>query len=532
MAAAVDYLQHNDLGNPGATVAFTATIGTTPHTFIYEQVGDTPNSANDILVDLQGVTLTNLSQLITNGQIDPIVLDLGAPGISFTSLGNGVQFDMNSNGVPSQIAWTTGEDGILAYDLNGSGKIENGSEIFSPNFAGGHFTDSLAALASLDNNHDGVISAADPAFPKLVVWQDLNHNGVSDPGELKSLTDLGITDISLNATAGSGTINGQELLTKGTFTYAGGRTGDYVAVSLSQASADSSASTTSKIDYRSVSVNLSSVPVQADLYSGVATATGVAAAAAMTALSNLPVEADIGVSTTASMTTLDTFGNTAALSAIHEVVGTHHAEALLAGGNGVTFDARDGDDAPHGSGADIMIGGASNDHFAGGGIGDAIDRGPDTDAVDLGDSRSAVSVHDSGDASGTSASFASPANGKTGGSFAEGNHLSGKEHIIGSSHDHALIGHAADNVLESEAGSDVLRGKGGDDTLIGHGAGDTLHGGEGNDTLNGGRGNDTLVESRGNDTIDGGRAAIRSATARIAIRSTIAGIAIGSTTAG
>ena len=78
------------------------------------------------------------------------MLDLGAPGISFTSLGNGVQFDMNGDGVPGQVAWTTGEDGILAYDLNGSGTIENGSEIFSPYFAGGHFADGLAALASLD----------------------------------------------------------------------------------------------------------------------------------------------------------------------------------------------------------------------------------------------------------------------------------------------------------------------------------------------------------------------------------------------
>ena len=289
MAAAVDYLQHNDLGNAGATVAFTATIGATPHTFIYEQVGATPNSANDILVDLQGVSLTNLSQLITNGQIDPIVLDLGAPGISFTSLGNGVQFDMNGDGQLDQIAWTTGQDGMLAYDLNGSGAIENGKEVFSPNFDQGGYANALAALASLDSNRDGVIDSADPAFANLLVWQDQNHDGVSDAGELKSLADLGITGISLNATASSGTIDGQELLAEGTFTYADGQTGDYVIVALGQASADSTASATNKIDYsretgnRGVIVNLSNAPVQADIGYGVATA--------------------------AALTALDTFGN-------------------------------------------------------------------------------------------------------------------------------------------------------------------------------------------------------------------------------
>ena len=34
-----DYLHRNDLGNAGATVAFTATINSVNHTFIYEQVG-------------------------------------------------------------------------------------------------------------------------------------------------------------------------------------------------------------------------------------------------------------------------------------------------------------------------------------------------------------------------------------------------------------------------------------------------------------------------------------------------------------
>ena len=75
VAAVVDYLQHNDLGNAGATVAFTATINGTAHTYIYEQVGAVPNSANDILVDLVGVTLTSggtsLSTLIANTHVKP-----------------------------------------------------------------------------------------------------------------------------------------------------------------------------------------------------------------------------------------------------------------------------------------------------------------------------------------------------------------------------------------------------------------------------------------------------------------------------
>jgi hypothetical protein len=48
VAAVVQYLERNDLGNAGVTVAFTATISSVAHTFVYQQVGDTPNAANDI----------------------------------------------------------------------------------------------------------------------------------------------------------------------------------------------------------------------------------------------------------------------------------------------------------------------------------------------------------------------------------------------------------------------------------------------------------------------------------------------------
>ena len=60
VAAVVDYLQRNDLGAAGTTVAFVA--GT--RTFVYQQVGATQNPANDILVELTGTTITNLTTLI------------------------------------------------------------------------------------------------------------------------------------------------------------------------------------------------------------------------------------------------------------------------------------------------------------------------------------------------------------------------------------------------------------------------------------------------------------------------------------
>ncbi|WP_210243716.1 calcium-binding protein [Mesorhizobium sp. B2-5-7] len=75
VAAVVQYLKNNDIGNAGATVAFSATINGVAHTYVYEQVGATQNPANDILVDLSGVTLTSggtsLQTLITNTHVKP-----------------------------------------------------------------------------------------------------------------------------------------------------------------------------------------------------------------------------------------------------------------------------------------------------------------------------------------------------------------------------------------------------------------------------------------------------------------------------
>ena len=173
-----------------------------------------------------------LNVSIVRPGVDPIIIDLDHNGFAFTPAGNEVFFDINADGHDDKITWTS-TDGILAYDVDGDGQIDDGSEIFTPNFAGGQFASGTEALASLDGNGDGVIDANDEAFSKLLVWQDGNGDGVSTADELSNLASHGISGLTVTPTAPSvDAIDGQEVVSEGTVHYADGTKGSYVEVLL------------------------------------------------------------------------------------------------------------------------------------------------------------------------------------------------------------------------------------------------------------------------------------------------------------
>ena len=60
------------------------------------------------IMTLSGVGYGNLTSANFVATADPLVLDLGHPGIAFSSLGDGVSFDINADGHADQIAWTSG----------------------------------------------------------------------------------------------------------------------------------------------------------------------------------------------------------------------------------------------------------------------------------------------------------------------------------------------------------------------------------------------------------------------------------------
>ncbi len=131
---------------------------------------------------------------------DPLVIDLGTPGIDLTTIDDGVYFDLDKNGFAEKTAWIGTEDGFLVLDRNGNGVIDDGGELFSDQVEmsdGNMSASGFVALSDLDENGDGIIDANDTKFADLSVWVDVNHDGSSE-NELHSLEELGITSISLN----------------------------------------------------------------------------------------------------------------------------------------------------------------------------------------------------------------------------------------------------------------------------------------------------------------------------------------------
>ncbi|ELS00858.1 hypothetical protein Xen7305DRAFT_00005590 [Xenococcus sp. PCC 7305] len=128
------------------------------------------------------------------GFVSPIAIDLNGDGVKTISIQQGVMFDILNTGEQVNTGWLSGNDGFLAVDNDGNGQIDNQNELFGGNGVG----EAFAKLESFDSNDDGVVNNADANFDQIMVWQDQNENGVTDFGELQSLTAVGVATLNLD----------------------------------------------------------------------------------------------------------------------------------------------------------------------------------------------------------------------------------------------------------------------------------------------------------------------------------------------
>jgi len=139
-------------------------------------------------------------------QPTPILVDLDRGGFRLTDLAGGVEFDVDADGAAERVSWTAAGSGDawLALDRDGDGLVGDGSELFGDHTPQPPATQphGYLALAVFDQpaeggDGDGWITAADAVFPALRLWTDRDHDGVSQPAELSTLAEGGVTAIDL-----------------------------------------------------------------------------------------------------------------------------------------------------------------------------------------------------------------------------------------------------------------------------------------------------------------------------------------------
>jgi len=116
----------------------------------------------------------------------PLVLAFDDAPVTFTNPAGA--FDLAGRDTLVHTDWVSQATPWLVLDRNANGVIDDGTELFGSMTRledGQRAKNGFLALAPLDTDHDGWITAEDPAFARLALWRDLDQDRVSSAAELR-----------------------------------------------------------------------------------------------------------------------------------------------------------------------------------------------------------------------------------------------------------------------------------------------------------------------------------------------------------
>lgn len=159
----------------------------------------------------------------------PLILSFTSDKLPIKAPNNGPVYDLTGE-EKSKFSWPA--DGtkhfFLVYDKNGNGLVESVDEMFGNKTRGpdGQYAkNGFETLRKYDANKDKLINAADPIYHRLMLWGDVNANGISERGELFTLQSKSVRSINLTYKDGSTRLDafGNESKESSTFDLLSGR---------------------------------------------------------------------------------------------------------------------------------------------------------------------------------------------------------------------------------------------------------------------------------------------------------------------
>ena len=136
--------------------------------------------------------------------VDPLVVNFNGAAADLTDAK--FSFDLTADGETEEMSFLKSNSGFLAFDKNGNGSIDDGSELFGPTTG-----DGFAELAEYDEDKNLFIDEADSIYSKLSVYnKDSEGNDV-----VRSLSDTGVGAIYLGRVDTEFSINDTQNQQKG-----------------------------------------------------------------------------------------------------------------------------------------------------------------------------------------------------------------------------------------------------------------------------------------------------------------------------
>ena len=451
----------------------------------------------------------------------PVIADLDHNGFSFTPVqDSNIFFDINGDGWKRKVSWVGPGDGVLAYDANSNGKVDNGTEIAFARYVPGAQSD-LEGLKAFDSNGDGVLSKLDEKWGKFGIWQDANQNGVTDSDEFKSLDQLGIDSISLTSDRQFSVVDGNTIQGIAPITMTDGsimNAADAIMAYSNDVQIPQSDGTTSTVSSSPFSPSGTEIDgtdgndLLLGLTGNTVIKTGEGNDVVFSGDGNDLIQSGNGNSVIYAAGGNDIVTTGSGDNVVYGGLGND----LIIGGNGNNaLFGEGGNDVVFSSGGnDLIDGGAGNDVLYAGGGDDTVSGGSGNDALFGAD----------GDDVLTGGSGYDRLDGGAGKDLLDGG-TDSDDMIGGAGDDIYVVDNAGDTVLENPGegidtvrsdisyalganlenltltGTNTIEGSGNelDNVLIGNSADNILMGGAGNDMLNGGAGSDTLVGGTGDD---------------------------------